>query len=32
VGSEEIEYRSAGAWALDMYKSSLGDRAATERL
>jgi len=32
VGSGEVEYRSAGAWALDMYKSSMGDRAATERL
>jgi HK97 family phage major capsid protein len=32
VGSEEVEYRSAGAWALDMYKSSMGDRQATERL
>lgn len=32
VGSGEVEYRSAGAWALDMYKSSLGDRVATERL
>ncbi|GJJ22289.1 phage major capsid protein [Mycolicibacterium mageritense] len=27
-----IEYRSAGAYALDSYKSHLGDREATERL
>lgn len=27
-----IEYRSAGAWALDAYKASVGDRAAKERL
>ena len=28
----EVEYRSAGAYALDSYKSHLGDREATERL
>ena len=28
----EVEYRSAGSWALDMYKSHLGDRDANERL
>ena len=27
-----VEYRSAGAWALDTYKSHLGDREASERL
>lgn len=27
-----VEYRSAGAYALDMYRSSLGNREATERL
>ena len=27
-----VEYRSAGAYALDMYQSHLGDRKATERL
>jgi HK97 family phage major capsid protein len=32
VGSGEIEYRSAGEYALDMYKSSQGDRVASERL
>jgi HK97 family phage major capsid protein len=32
TGGAPVEYRSAGAWALDMYKSSLGDRTATERL
>jgi HK97 family phage major capsid protein len=32
VGSTEIEYRSAGAWALDSYKAAVGDRQARERL
>lgn len=32
VGNEEIEYRSAGAWALDSYKAATGDRQANERL
>jgi HK97 family phage major capsid protein len=32
IGSDEVEYRSAGAWALDSYKSAMGDREATERL
>jgi HK97 family phage major capsid protein len=27
-----VEYRSAGEWALDTYKSHLGDRDATEKL
>ena len=27
-----VEYRSAGAWALDSYQASLGDRQAAERL
>jgi hypothetical protein len=27
-----VEYRSAGSWALDSYRASLGDRLATERL
>ncbi len=27
-----VEYRSAGAYALDAYKSALGDRTASERL
>jgi HK97 family phage major capsid protein len=27
-----VEYRSAGAWALDSYKASIGDRPAQERL
>jgi HK97 family phage major capsid protein len=32
-GSDQvIEYRSAGAWALDSYQASLGDRQAAERL
>jgi HK97 family phage major capsid protein len=31
-GSAEVEYRSAGAWALDSYRASLGDSAARERL
>lgn len=29
---EGVEYRSAGEYALDAYKSALGDREATERL
>jgi HK97 family phage major capsid protein len=28
----EVEYRSAGHWALDTYKGHLGDREANERL
>lgn len=32
VGEADIEYRSAGHWALDSYKAALGDRAAAERL
>ncbi len=32
VGAGEIEYRSAGEYALDAYKSALGDRAASERI
>jgi HK97 family phage major capsid protein len=31
-GDTEVEYRSAGAWALDSYKASIGDRQARERL
>lgn len=31
-GSEMVEYRSAGAWALDSYQASIGDRAAQQRL
>jgi HK97 family phage major capsid protein len=31
-GGQEVEYRSAGAWALDSYKASIGDRQAHERL
>ena len=31
-GNEPVEYRSAGAWALDSYMASIGDRAAGERL
>lgn len=27
-----VEYRSAGAWALDSYRASIGDRQAHERL
>jgi HK97 family phage major capsid protein len=30
--SGTVEYRSAGEWALDTYKSHLGDRDATEKL
>lgn len=29
---QPIEYRSAGGWLLDMYKMSLGDRQAAERI
>ncbi len=29
---QTIEYRSAGAWALDSYRASTGDRTAGERL
>lgn len=32
VTGEPVEYRSAGEYALDMYKSHLGDRESTERL
>ncbi|MGH2373005.1 MAG: phage major capsid protein, partial [bacterium] len=32
VGSEDIQYRSAGHYALEMYHAHLGDRAAAERL
>src|SRR4030095_10212023 len=32
VGTGEIEYRSAGEYALDAYQSALGDRAASERI
>lgn len=32
TGSREVEYRSAGAWALDSWKSAMGDREAHERL
>jgi HK97 family phage major capsid protein len=32
VGSQVVEYRSAGEYALDSYKSALGDRQAQERL
>ncbi|WP_094359919.1 phage major capsid protein [Mycobacterium marinum] len=28
----EVEYRSAGAWMLDIYQAHLGDRGANERL
>jgi HK97 family phage major capsid protein len=31
-GETNTEYRSAGAWALDSYKASIGDRQARERL
>lgn len=30
--SQDVEYRSAGAWLLEMYQASLGDRAAKDRL
>lgn len=32
VGQEEVKYRSAGEWALDSYKASIGNREAKERL
>lgn len=32
VGAQEVQYRSAGAWALDSYKAATGDRQAAERL
>jgi HK97 family phage major capsid protein len=32
AGTNEVEYRSAGSWALDSYKASIGDRQARERL
>jgi HK97 family phage major capsid protein len=32
AGTNEVEYRSAGAWALDSYRASIGDRQAAERL
>ena len=32
TGSPVVEYRSAGAYALDMYRSSLGHRDSQERL
>jgi HK97 family phage major capsid protein len=32
VGEGDIEYRTAGEYALDAYKSALGDRAASERI
>jgi DNA repair exonuclease SbcCD ATPase subunit len=32
VGDTEVEYRSAGHYALDAYKSAMGDRTATERI
>jgi HK97 family phage major capsid protein len=32
VGAGEVEYRSAGEYALDAYKSALGDRSAGERI
>ena len=31
-GETSVEYRSAGAWALDSYKAAVGDRQAHERL
>lgn len=31
-GDTAIEYRSAGAWALDSYRAALGNREAQERL
>lgn len=31
-GAGPVEYRSAGAYALDMYQSALGDRAARDRI
>ena len=32
VGDSEVEYRTAGAYALDAYKAALGDRVASERI
>jgi HK97 family phage major capsid protein len=32
VDKGAVEYRSAGSWLLDMYKSSLGDREAAQRM
>jgi HK97 family phage major capsid protein len=32
VGDTDVQYRSAGAYALDAYQSALGDRAASERI
>lgn len=32
VGTGEVEYRSAGHYALDSYRAALGDRAAQERI
>lgn len=32
VGSTQVEYRSAGAWALDAYQAATGNREAAERL
>lgn len=31
-GDRDIEYRTAGAWVLDSYRASTGDRDAAERL
>lgn len=31
-GEEELQYRSAGEWALDSYKAAIGDRESRERL
>src|SRR5688500_11727540 len=31
-GDTVVEYRSAGAWALDSYKASIGNRESRERL
>lgn len=31
-GETTVEYRSAGAWALDSYKAAIGNREARERL
>jgi len=32
VGQQDIDYRTAGHWALDSYKAAMGDRQAQERL
>lgn len=32
AANQEVEYRSAGHWALDTYKASIGDREASQRL